>query len=216
MITLISRNIILITFWLGTIILSGCREYSELKETYESGKPKTEIITRSPILGGDRTVVREIHYHFKGNIKSIREIKNDVQNGTTKAWWINSHPKYRGYMKNGLRNGKWHFYFEKNGELSSSGKYLNGKKNGVWKELWPNGKKKSSGDYQNGKKIGRWVTRDSTGRLATDNSCFEQNDSGVFISYYPGGREHKRYNCLRGKPHSNYTRQAVAKPGKAA
>jgi hypothetical protein len=43
------------------------------------------------------------------------------------------------------------------------GKYLDGQKEGLWTEYYPDGKIKSKGEYSKGKKIGKWAIYDENG-----------------------------------------------------
>ncbi len=55
----------------------------------------------------------------------------------------------------GLPLGHWVTYFS-NGQLSTKGDYINGKRNGYWESYWHNGKLHFKGTYHLDEEIGYW------------------------------------------------------------
>ena len=58
--------------------------------------------------------------------------------------------KAGGYVQNGLKEGKWTYYFSKN-KIHKIINYKNGKKNGLQKEFYENKNLKFVGKYIDGK-----------------------------------------------------------------
>jgi len=94
--------------------------------------------------------------------------------------------KYKGYVKNGIKEHYWNFYngngtlgsrvyflngkrhgyvenYSDKGKLLSKGNYLHGEKHGKWEYYWSEGNLKSIGTYSQGFKVGVWVYKNLLG-----------------------------------------------------
>ena len=69
------------------------------------------------------------------------------------------------FNKNGERTGEWISYFEK-GNVSSKGKFDNGKPEGEFSAYYENGNLKEVGKFtENGSKIGEWKEYHENGKI---------------------------------------------------
>ncbi len=84
------------------------------------------------------------------------------------------------------RIGEWKFYYE-SGQLESSGKYSDGKKNGEWKEYYESGELERTGNYANGDKVGKWKGYYESGQLKIIEDYSLNSIS--YIEYYKNGNK---------------------------
>jgi antitoxin component YwqK of YwqJK toxin-antitoxin module len=70
--------------------------------------------------------------------------------------------------------GEWKYFYDGTTLLSGTGKYINGKKEGVWKMYHPNGVSEYEGVYHEGKKEGIWKEYYDNGNL----KCIETYVAG--------------------------------------
>ena len=72
--------------------------------------------------------------------------------------------RWQGTMKDGEKEGLWHFYHE-NGQLKRKGEFKNGWMQGPWVRYWDNGQLSLKGGYKNGKKEGVFEAFDRKGKI---------------------------------------------------
>lgn len=63
-----------------------------------------------------------------------------------------------------IREGLFTAYY-RNGNIASTGLYVDGLENGHWKDYHENGQLAAEGDYANGKEVGKWSFYDEDGNL---------------------------------------------------
>ena len=78
---------------------------------------------------------------------------NGIRQGKGTLVWNNGY-KFIGYWKDGLRNGKGTLYWDNGAKQVCN--YTNGKENGTATYYWRDGASYSKGTYINGKKDGPW------------------------------------------------------------
>lgn len=84
---------------------------------------------------------------------------------------------YSGEYANGLRDGKWMFWFQ-NGNKWSEGNFKSGVRNGIARVYHDNGKLFYTGNYIDGKKDGKWSFYDREGKLSNEI----QFNKGIFMN----------------------------------
>ena len=84
-----------------------------------------------------------------------------------------------------IHDGYFH-YFHSNGSLNAIGKYVNGKKEGLWIHYYPDGMMMDSGVYSNGNSIGITLSWHSNGFMK-DSSVININGKGVKVSWFDNG-----------------------------
>ena len=80
-----------------------------------------------------------------------------------------------GLVKNPKRNGKWKEYYP-NGKVQYEGVFQMGKKNGAFKEYYDNGKPQAEGSYMFDKKNGKWTFYSKDGSVDEQLSGNYMND----------------------------------------
>ncbi len=110
-------------------------------------KMVSENYKKSKLNGEQRS------YYENGKLKSIVNYSNDKIDGVV-FYDKNGKEKYKSIFKNGT--GNWKYYWT-NGNLFEEGKYVNYKKDGVWKRYTESGKVDTVYEYKNGRLIKeRW------------------------------------------------------------
>ena len=91
--------------------------------------------------------------------------------------------KIEGKEVNGVREGKWIYYYE-NGFIWSQGEFKNGKRTGYSIVYHENGNTKIEGNYEDGLKVGVWKFWNSDGSLSEERDFDVDKDETV----YPEGQ----------------------------
>lgn len=84
-----------------------------------------------------------------------------------------------------VENGSFIFYHA-NGVLESSGKYIHGKKEGLWLNYYNNGFMEDSIVYSGGQQIGKSLSWHPNGYIA-DSTVLNEDRSGVHVSWFDNG-----------------------------
>ncbi len=132
----------------------------KMKEFYPSGKLMVESEYKNGILHG-----RYMSYYESGFGRIEAFFKEGRKNGKSFEYYDNGNTKENAYYQNNLRHGmSTSFYY--NGKREAMGRYIAGKKNGLWdhfdQEL---GMLEARGMYSNDKKTGKWTFYDKTGKV---------------------------------------------------
>ena len=75
-----------------------------------------------------------------------------------------------------------------------------GKRNGPWKEYWPNGMLRSEGQYVDDAREGRWVFYRESGEKEQQGEYMSDAIHGAWTWWYPGGSIHREEAYRRGEP----------------
>lgn len=75
-----------------------------------------------------------------------------------------------------------------------------GKREGPWKEYWPNGNVRSEGHYVDGKKDGVWVFYREEGEKEQEGRYLDDQIHGIWTWWHPGGQVHREEGYVRGEP----------------
>jgi antitoxin component YwqK of YwqJK toxin-antitoxin module len=84
-----------------------------------------------------------------------------------------------------IENG-YFTYFHSNGKLSAQGKFVNGRKEGLWLNFHSNGMMKDSAVYKAGKVLGTSLSWHANGFIS-DSSVMNEDRSGVEVSWFDNG-----------------------------
>ena len=139
------------------------------------GVTKDDLVRRNGLYYQKFTDVPftgEVEGKWKGSIK------NGLKEGTWVTYYDNGQLWGKGDYKNGDEEGTWVEYW-KNGQLFSKGNYTNGKREGTWVYYWGNGQLWKKGDYKNGEREGTWVWYHRDGSKKTSWSGVYRNDKKV-------------------------------------
>ena len=106
--------------------------------------------------------------------------------------------KYEGITdEDGKRQGVWKEFYP-NGELKSEGNYVNSKQEGVWNFYFENQKIEVKGSYKNGKKEGRWYWNYPNGALLQEENWRNGKLDGEFLEYNENGEITVKGEYLEG------------------
>jgi hypothetical protein len=84
-----------------------------------------------------------------------------------------------------IANGRF-TYFYPDGKVSSSGKYVNEKKQGLWYSYHSNGMMRDSSVYEAGEKTGTSMGWHSNGYMS-DSALFNSNGSAIHVGWFDNG-----------------------------
>ncbi len=127
--------LILIPFF---FMLSCEKTTTVIKEKYPDGSPKIVNV-------------------YKGS-----EVPKNLIHET--SYYPGKKLQMEGDFKNGVRDGKWVFYYE-NGNKWSEGYFRKGKSNGKRTTYYENGKKRYEAYYKDDQRVGKWNFYDENGKL---------------------------------------------------
>ena len=116
--------------------------------------------------------------------------------GNTLDFYPNGQYKEVIYYKKGKPHGQKDRFYE-NGQLASTGNYIDGNEDGVWdrydilglKENYKDGKLKSKGNFKDGKEDGPWEFYGTIATLEKGNFKEGKKD-GVWTTYFQDGQVH--------------------------
>ena len=75
-----------------------------------------------------------------------------------------------------------------------------GKREGPWKEFWPDGSLKSEGLYTNGLKEGKWMFYRPSGEKEQEGVYLNDQVHGTWTWWYAGGALHRKESYSKGDP----------------
>lgn len=96
-----------------------------------------------------------------------------------------------------IKNG-WFAYFNANGNLSSTGQYINNKLNGIWLNYHYNGMMSDSAVYDNGKHTGTKMGWHPNGYMA-DSSVYNTDKTAVHVYWFDNGTPSAAGRTLNNK-----------------
>lgn len=140
-------------FWTNLVLPKEVVNY------YPSGSLKKE----EGFQIGDVKNGKWTYYSPKGSIKQETNFSLGKKHGQEVVYDTNGDTAIIRNYKEGILNGNTCFY--KDGELITTGQYLNNKPDGHW-EFFSNNKLESEGEYVDGKESGTWMIYNPTGQLA--------------------------------------------------
>ncbi len=187
------------------VFVTGCGK-DRVEAKYPNGKPK--IIRTYGLLGGANpdNLQREQTFYFNDHKESDTYFRHGLRHGPYQEFWHNGQKKTQGQYLDGKKEGEWEAYYNQF-TLSSKGLYKNDLKEGQWNSFWENGAIKSQGVFAAGKETGTWKEWTAKGESAVENSCFESNPQGRYLSYHASKTPKEDYQCRNGVPSGVYLKQ---------
>jgi antitoxin component YwqK of YwqJK toxin-antitoxin module len=132
----------------------------KIKEFYPSGKTMIESEYKMGILHG-----RYMSFYESGIGKIEAYFRDGRKNGKSFEYYDNGNTKENAYYQNDLRDGMSTIFYP-NGKREAMGRYIAGKKNGLWDHFDQEmGMLEARGMYANDKKTGKWTFYDKTGKV---------------------------------------------------
>ncbi len=162
-------------------------------------------------------------YYFEdGTLKTTERYENGVLIEDPKASKIrllstfdeNGNKTAEGTYRNGIKDGI-HRVFNDSGQVVQSFLYSmgtkiaegvydeEGRRQGFWKEFYPDGTLMSEGKYENDEKVGTWKYYFEDGRLEQIGAYLKGNPNGAWKWYYPNQQLRKQEEWFRGERDGN-------------
>jgi antitoxin component YwqK of YwqJK toxin-antitoxin module len=110
---------------------------------------------------------------------------SDHVSTTETRHWPNGNLHSRGQVIDGLREGRWEFWYQYGQRLEGGG-YRQGERHGRWTRWYPNGQVHTEADYRDGVRHGRYVSYYRDGQLRDDGALVGGERDGRWISWLPG------------------------------
>jgi antitoxin component YwqK of YwqJK toxin-antitoxin module len=187
------------------LLLVACGR-ERVVEKYPKGDPKT--IRTYGWLGGEteKNLKREQTFFFNGKKEKDAHYRHGVLHGAFADFWHTGQKKSSGKYVDGKKQGVWESYFNQY-QLSSKGLYKDDLKEGPWTQFWENGDLRAQATFRGGEYVGTRKEWNVKGELILENSCFEKNDTGRYVSLHANNTPKEDYRCVKGHPTGVYERK---------
>ena len=121
-------------------------------------------------------------------LKKIVSYKNGIRNGRYENWndlWLNEEGYITGTYKNGIKDGVWKTFHNKDREIKEIMNYKDGLLHGKYEQFDRNHDSFVKGNYKNDKRVGDWVIQriESYDRYYKSIVLKKYND-GLLDGYY--------------------------------
>jgi antitoxin component YwqK of YwqJK toxin-antitoxin module len=172
-------------------VMNGRTREGKWNYYYENGSLKET----GTYVAGKRQGIWKAFYE-DGTLKSEGEYNDDYGLITE---YYHSGKVYGSGPKAGTRKvGRWRYFSEADGTLSSEGDYADGRKNGLWTGYYPSGKVASQGNYIQGEPHGQWNYYYENGQLSSAGVFSEGKRDGYWVSFSTEGKKISECNLSNG------------------
>lgn len=161
-------------------IMNGRLREGKWNYYYEDGALKE---TGTYIAGKRHGVWKS--YYEDGVLKSEGEFSDDY--GVITEFYHSGKVAGSGPRIGTRKVGRWRYFSEADGTLSSEGDYTDGRKNGAWVSYYPSGKIAAQGSYVNGEPTGLWSYYHPNGQLSSTGTFTDGKKDGYWVSYSVDG-----------------------------
>ncbi len=124
------------------------------------------------------------YYASSGGLKASEDIKDDYSIYT--EYYISGEVKSTGKNFDGKKEGEWNYHFE-DASLQAKGVYREGKKFGYWKYYNESGAIKAEGNYINDLTDGIWIHYFESGGVKTKGKLYKGQKNGAWHLFYADG-----------------------------
>ncbi|GAL01205.1 hypothetical protein JCM19314_649 [Nonlabens ulvanivorans] len=174
---------------------------------FENGDEKSIQNYKNDVLDGFQKILYSQELYMEGNFKQ------GVKVGTWKSYFKDSQQlKYLKHFDNkGNSTGKWESYYD-SGELSLIENHVNNQAHGLQTQYFKNGQISSTGKLVNGKNHGLWNHYYDTGVLQCVKEFKIGVEEGVYKQYYENGtlyKEGTKTNFKKTGVWKTYNRQGT-------
>jgi hypothetical protein len=166
------------SFWLAPLALLAlqAKPGEVQRETYPDGKPRLERETTRDARGQLVLQGAAKEWFENGQLAAKGRYTAGLRHGVWETWHENGARASKGRFEHGARKDKWSFWTAEGADdLERSGAYeleripdasggvravgyrVDGRRQGVWRFLWPDGRVQFTGRYRNGVRDGAWV-----------------------------------------------------------
>ena len=144
-------------------------------------------------------------YNDTGKKEKSGSIHLGHLNGDWEYYYPNGEKMLEGEYKIDQRVGKWTGYYE-DGSKKFTGAYKNGQESGLWETFYPSSNvTSSSGNFVNGRRDGEWTYQYQSGKLREKGSFENGVESGVWTNYYENGQKQGEGSFVAGKREGTWT-----------
>jgi uncharacterized protein len=192
------------TAFLAILLLLGCGR-EKIIEKYPDGHPKT--IRTYGWFGGETedNLKRVQTFYFNNHKEADTHFKAGQRHGPFRDFTMKGQKKSEGQFVEGKKAGEWTFYYNQF-TVSAKGRFENNLKQGRWHQYWENGDTRAEGNFKDGKEIDTLKEWSQKGEPTLENSCFESNERGHYLTFHAQKLIKEKYACHRGVPVGEYTR----------
>jgi antitoxin component YwqK of YwqJK toxin-antitoxin module len=167
-----------LSFWLAPLALLALQQKpAEVqRESYPDGKPRLEREMTRDARGQLIVQGAAKEWFENGQLAAKGRYTAGLKHGVWETWHENGEHASKGRFERGARKDKWSFWTAEGADdLERSGDYaleripdaaggvravgyrVDGRRQGVWRFLWPDGRLQFTGHYRNGVRDGAWV-----------------------------------------------------------
>jgi antitoxin component YwqK of YwqJK toxin-antitoxin module len=140
-------------------------------------------------------------YYFPGGaIKAVSVFSEDGKSTTTTTYFPNGKKNAEGKYLNEKKEGLWRFFSEYDESLVSEEMYSSGKKNGTSKTYFAGKIVVDETTWKDGVKDGPWIQYFDDGTVKLKGNYKNDQKDGPIIVYYPTGQKFNLGQYLTGYP----------------
>jgi antitoxin component YwqK of YwqJK toxin-antitoxin module len=138
---------------------------------------------------------KALYYRIVTPDNKLFKVKDYVKK-SNKLYMTGTYTSSKGLYNS--RNGVFVYYFS-NGNKSSEGTYIKGKKVGIWKSWYKNGQLKSMGNYDRDLRQGDFVFYHKNGSVKSKKTFVDNEIDGFSVLYYDNGNIDEEFTFFKGK-----------------
>lgn len=144
-------------------------------------------------------------YYFPGgSVKAVSVFSEDGKTTNTTTWFENGKKNAEGKYVNEKREGVWRFFSEFDESLVAEENYKSGKKNGVAKTYYAGKKVVEEINWKDGLREGPWVQYFDDGTVKLKGSYKNDLKEGQISVFYPTGQKFNTGQYLNGYPEGKW------------
>lgn len=128
------------------------------------------------------------YYYPDGRLKTISVFSDGGKVSRTVSYSSNGRKIAEGKYVNEKKDSIWRYFSDFDGILLSEDCYSAGLKNGLSKTFYPNGKLSEQLTYKSGKKEGDCLQYFEDGKLKLKGYYLNDEKEGLITAYYPNGQ----------------------------
>ncbi|MCX7637900.1 MAG: hypothetical protein N2044_08660 [Cyclobacteriaceae bacterium] len=172
-------------------VMNGRLREGKWNYYYEDGPLKE---TGSYVAGKRQGIWKS--YYEDGTLKSDGEYTDDY--GVITEYYHSGKVSGNGPKIGSRKVGRWRYFNEADGTLSSEGEYAEGRKNGEWVSYYPSGKVSVRGNYEQGEPSGTWNYYHENGQISSSGAFVQGRRDGYWISFSPDGKKTCEISLVNG------------------
>lgn len=146
------------------------------------------------------------HYYVSGVLKAVTKYSPDGIVARTKTFHENSKPMAEGKYINQKKDSVWRYFSDVDGKLISDETYKKGVLQGLSRVYYPeSGKVAESTEYKDNLKNGKLIKYFPEGSLMTEGTYVDDQLESDFTLYFPNGKIQLKGQYKNGRQVGNWT-----------